>query len=123
MKRTNENIQQQTPGTKWLDRLHQLFMKQMAIGNLSNNTLALQMGTSERHFIRQMKAFTGYPPQQYLRRYRLRLAKEYLLSGKFRTVKETAAAVGFSTSSYFICQFEKEFGQKPLEVLRKSGWR
>ena len=48
---------------------------------------------------------------------------QYLNLGKFRTVKETAHAVGFKNSSYFIRQFEKEFGARPFRVLQEAGWR
>ena len=39
------------------------------------------------------------------------------------TARETAAAVGYVSISYFISQFEKEFGTRPLAVLREWGWR
>lgn len=110
-------------GTPWLDRLHRVILEHMPTGKLSNDALALHMGISERHFFRRMKELSGYPPQQYIRRYRLQLAKKYLETGTFRTVKETARAIGFANPSYFIRQFEKEYGQKPLEVLKEWGWR
>lgn len=107
----------------WLDRLHRIIMEQMHSGDLSNDALALQMEISERHFFRRMKELSGEPPQRYIRRYRLQWAKKYLETGTFRTVKETARAVGFANPSHFIRQFEKEYGQKPLEVLKEWGWR
>jgi len=50
-------------------------------------------------------------------------AKNYLKAGPLKTVKATAEAVGYRNTSYFIRQFEKEFGLKPLKFLQESGWR
>ena len=47
----------------------------------------------------------------------------FLENGKYRTVKDTAFAVGYTKSNYFSIQFEKQFGKKPLVILRESGWR
>lgn len=110
-------------GVKWLDRLHQAIQSRMTSGEFNNDALALQMGISERHFFRRMKKLTGSSPQQYIRKYRLNVAKEYMEKGTFRTVIATADAIGYGSPSYFISQFEKEFGQKPLEVLQQHGWR
>lgn len=111
------------PRNSWLDRLHQVILEKLNSGNLSNNAIALQMCISERHFIRRMKALTGLPPQQYIRRYRLQLARQLLENGTYRTAKAAAVAVGYTNSSYFISQFEKEYGCKPMAVLRQFGWR
>ncbi len=109
--------------SKWLDRLNELIDKHLGDPSLNNERLAAALGLSERHLFRKIKEFTAVSPQKYLSKYRLHRAKQYLEAGKYRTVKETSAAVGFRHTSYFIRRFEKEFGNKPLFVLRNAGWR
>ncbi|MFT4666085.1 MAG: AraC-like DNA-binding protein [Polaribacter sp.] len=85
--------------------------------------MALSLGISERDLFRKVKEMTGLTPQKYLRKHRLNQAMLFLNGGKYRTVKETCYAVGYTNASYFVSQFEKEFGKKPLQVLREKGWR
>ena len=108
---------------KWLNRFNQILEKNLDDSFFSNQQLAAAMKISERHLFRKVKETSGLSPQKYLSQYRLKRAMKYLKEGKYRTVKETAYAVGFKNVSYFIRQFEKEFGEKPLQVLQDSGWR
>ena len=108
---------------KWLNRFDNILNEHIGNVGLNNELLAEKINISERHLFRRVKALTGLSPQKYLRRYRLQLAKQYLERGTYRTVKETANAVGYVNTSYFISQFEKEFGVKPLKMLQESGWR
>ncbi len=107
----------------WLRRLDQIIIHHIPSGSPDNKILAAQMAISERHLIRKVKALTGLSPRKYIGSHRLRLAMAHLEKGTFRTVKETAGAVGYTSVSYFIRQFEAEFGKRPLEVLQEWGWR
>ncbi len=108
---------------KWLNRLNLIIEKNMADSFFSNSQMAMAMEVSERHLFRKVKLMSKMSPQKYLSQYRLNQAMQYLKYGKFRTVKETAYAVGFKNPSYFIRQFEKAFGVRPLRVLQEAGWR
>ncbi len=108
---------------KWLNRLHAVIERNLNDPSLNNEQIAVALMVSERHLFRKVKELTNLPPQKYLSQYRLQRAIEYLRNGKFRTVKETCFAVGFRHTSYFISQFEKKFGLRPLQVLQESGWR
>ena len=112
-----------TIGKKWLKRLHRTIDEYIEDAGLNNERLAQELGLSERHLFRKIKAFTGKSPQKYLSSYRLNIAKEYLENGVYKTVKETSFSVGFRNTSYFIRQFERKFGKKPLQVLREEGCR
>lgn len=107
----------------WLSRLNRIFDKNANATSLKNDLLAQKLFVSERHLNRKVKELTGLSPQKYLRKYRLCRAKTFLENGKYRTVSETAYAVGFSKIGYFTCLFEKEFGKKPLDILQENGWR
>jgi len=110
-------------GDKWLKRLHKIIHENMDDVSLNNERLAVELQVSERKLFRKIKEITGQSPQKYLSTYRLESAKQYLEAGKYLTVKETSASVGFRNTSYFIRQFERKFGKKPLQVLREAGWR
>lgn len=107
----------------WLSRLNQIIDKNPGDPFLSNEKFAKGLETSERNLIRKVKKMSGLTPQKYLRQYRMKLAMKYLIVGKYRTVNATATNLGYTNVGYFINQFEKEFGRKPLEVLKENGWR
>ncbi|MEM0991410.1 MAG: helix-turn-helix domain-containing protein [Bacteroidota bacterium] len=108
---------------KWLRRLHNILKNHLADVGFDNQQLAREFELSERHLSRKVKQLTGLSPQKYLRQYRLNSALDYLRNGTYTSVKETSLAIGYVNTSYFIKQFEKEFGQKPLNVLKEFGWR
>lgn len=108
---------------KWLLRLDKIIEKQIGEAALDNERLAKELAVSERNLFRKVKEMTGLSPQKYLRQYRMHQAIKYLKSGRYRTVKETANAVGYANVSYFISLFEDKFGVKPLRVLQEEGWR
>jgi AraC-like DNA-binding protein len=110
-------------GNKWLERVDNIINEHLHQNNFNNGQLAAAIHISERHLFRKVKAVTGLPPHKYVRQYRLRQAKHYLETGTYKTVKDTSAAVGYINISYFISQFEKEYGRKPLAVLQEAGWR
>lgn len=59
---------------------------------------------------------TGVPPMAYFNHIRLRFAENMLL--KNHTVKETAAACGFSSAQYFCRFFRKNTGMTPKAYRR-----
>lgn len=107
----------------WLQQFHQLIEEEPQLINLDNKKISTRLGLSERQFFRKIKTITNLPPQKYLRPFRLKLAKQYLENGEYRTVYETAFAVGYQNVGYFIAQFETQFGKKPLQILKEKGWR
>lgn len=112
-----------TGSQKWLNRLHAIINNNLSDPSLNNEQIAEALEISERHLFRKVKEITNLSPQRYVSRFRLKRARQYLLDGRFKTVKETSFSVGFRNTSYFIRQFEREFGVKPLQVLQDAGWR
>jgi len=107
----------------WLSRLQAVITSHPTSTAMDNKKMAHALGTSERDLFRKVKKMTGLTPQKFLRKHRLNYAMELLVSGKYRTVKETCYAVGYSNASYFVEQFKKEYNRSPLQVLRDNGWR
>ena len=108
---------------RWLNRMNQIIENRFDDSSFSNQALASEMDISERHLFRKVSQLTKLTPQKYLRKYRMSKAYNYLKTGKYHSVKETAYAVGYINISYFIRQFEKEYGLRPLQVLKENGWR
>ena len=48
---------------------------------------------------------------------RLNIAKDFLLVGKYKTVKETCYAVGFKDADYFSERFQQRFGGDAIGVF------
>ncbi len=108
---------------KWLDRFNAIIQENLNDHELNNKLISSQMGISERQLFRRLTEITDITPRQYIRQFRLEKAKEFLETGVFLTVKESAHAVGFINVGYFIRHFTEQFGQSPLEVLKENGWR
>lgn len=103
----------------WLKKLDLIIRQNLTSPYLSNSFLADQLSLSERQFYRKVKESSSLSPNLYLRRVRLRVAKEYLISKRFKKVSEVAAAVGFMRSDYFSKLFEEEFGRRPTEFIKE----
>ena len=120
----NSNDEKTIPGTqRWLTRLNMIVERNVENAEMNNKKLAERLEVSERDLFRKVKQLTGLSPQKYLRQFRLKKAMHNLKTGKIRTVKEAAHASGYTNVSYFIIQFEKEFGNRPFQVLKEFGWR
>lgn len=112
------------PGAlKWLEKINEIMKDSLYNPDINNLKMAKALDISERELFRKVKMTTGLSPQKYFRKYRLNKVMELMKKGEFSTVKESGIAIGYSNTSYFIHQFEKEFGMKPLQVLKEFGWR
>lgn len=120
----NKDLSSSTSSSKgWLRRLKKIIEKDPVNPNWNNKTLAEKMEISERDLFRKVKKLTGLSPQKYLKQFRLQQAMKLMKKGKLRTVKEISHAIGYTNVSYFIIQFEKEYGKKPFQILKENGWR
>lgn len=115
MKSTNENKDNKL----WLNQLDKVIRQNLKSPYLSNAFLADQLALSERQFYRKVKESSGASPNVYLRQVKLDVAKEYLLSKKYKTVASVASAVGFLRADYFSKLFEERFGKRPADLLKK----
>jgi CheY-like chemotaxis protein len=102
---------------EWLERAEQYFLKHIAEPEFKMEQAAEALHMSERHFRRQLKKLTGLSPNLYLRELRLQAAQDYLLQGRYKTIKETSFAVGFINVNYFSNLFFERFGKMPSAYL------
>jgi signal transduction histidine kinase/CheY-like chemotaxis protein/sugar lactone lactonase YvrE len=81
--------------------------------------LSDQLNISRVQLHRKIKSITGNTPSEFIRNYRLKLAAQYIISGKTR-MTQIAYEVGFNNPSYFAEQFKKFFGNSPSEYKNRN---
>ncbi len=103
---------------KWLEEVEEVLNKFLPEYNLNMDRVAEELYISHRQFSRKLKRLTGLTASQYLQEMRLHKAKEVLLIGKYKTIKEVSFAVGFKDTRYFSDLFQTHFGIKASSHLR-----
>lgn len=93
--------------------------------NISNPQFSVeylsgQLNISRVQLHRKLKSLCGYTPSEFIRNYRLKLAAQYIISGKTRMTL-IAYEVGFNNPSYFAEQFKKFFGCSPSEYKDRNS--
>jgi AraC family transcriptional regulator of arabinose operon len=95
-----------------------LYMEENFSSQISLDELALKANVSKQHFCRLFKQTHHMRPFEYLNRYRIQKAKEYMVVPKDPPVKAVAEMVGFNDTSYFCAVFKEYEGVTPLEFKR-----
>ena len=80
-------------------------------------TLCNLCNLSISHFIRGKKTHTGTTPHEYLLSYRLREAKQLLITSSF-TIEEISEKCGFNSASHFARAFRKAENISPTQFRR-----
>jgi len=102
---------------EWLTNLENHLQKQLSNAQYSITQLADDMAISERQLRRRIKQLIGLSPAQYFRAIRLQQARQYLEQKEFKTIAQTAAAVGFQNALTFSRNFSQRFGKNPSEYI------
>ena len=97
---------------KFLNKVMTIIEDHIGDENFSIDELSREVGYSNMHFYRKLKALAGETPSQFLRTIRLKRAAE-LLRKKSDNVTQIAYSVGFSSLSYFNKCFKEQFGVTP----------
>jgi len=103
-----------------LDKIDEIIDENLEDPNFQLSDITKVLGISRATLYRLLLKLTGLSPNQYIRKKRLKKAKELLEIGAYSTVKETALAVGFRKSSYFSKQFYEEFQIMPYDLLNEE---
>ena len=90
--------------------------------DLDVHTLADAMGMSRSMLNERIQNTLGLSIAQFIRTYRLNVAKEMISNGTDtdKNISEIAYEVGFNDPKYFTRCFTKEFGATPSDLHRKS---
>lgn len=102
---------------KLLERLYELFEKNLANADINAAQFAEECGISRTKFFYKVKALTGMTPTDYFRVYKLNRSLELLKEDKYK-IASVAEMCGFSSPSHFSMLFKKQFGMLPSEYLQ-----
>ena len=84
--------------------------------------LADQLGMNRNLVSRNIHAKTGCSTSQFLRNYRLDVAKKILMGNPHdRNITEIAYKVGFNDPKYFTRCYTKRFGEAPKKSLSNDA--
>lgn len=88
---------------------------------LSENEIARHFNISTCHLSRVFKKEKGISLKDFLIREKINRCKFLLIQDKTLTVKKLAAAIGYSSSNYFIRVFKKYVGVTPGKFRKMNG--
>ncbi|MBE5983631.1 MAG: AraC family transcriptional regulator [Paenibacillaceae bacterium] len=80
--------------------------------------LADELNVSLNHLICEFRKETGFTPNSYLQKNRMKQAS-ILLSSTDMTMQEISSSVGISDANYFIKVFKKYYGETPTSYRKK----
>jgi len=104
------------PDEQLLVSLFDLLVKNFTNNEFSADQFAKMQAMSKSQLYRRVTALTGYSPNDLLKEYRLKKAKELLRKTKYN-ISEIAFETGFNSPSYFTKCFKATFGLLPLSYL------
>jgi len=104
------------PDEQLLVSLFDLLVKNFTNNEFSADQFAKMQAMSKSQLYRRVTALTGYSPNDLLKEYRLKKAKELLRKKKYN-ISEIAFETGFNSPSYFTKCFKATFGLLPLSYL------
>ncbi|MFC0215478.1 AraC family transcriptional regulator [Paenibacillus chartarius] len=90
-------------------------MEERSAEPLTLDMLADTLGVSPQHTCHLFQQTLGMRPFEYLKRVRLRKAKELLLQDWKLEVQQVAERVGYGNASYFIKLFKEQEGMTPAQ--------
>jgi len=87
---------------------------------LSVQWLASQFSISERQLLRDVKENFGISTSEYIIQYKLRVAKQQIISNPKISIKTLSKNLLFNSSRYFSQIFRKKYGCNPSQFLQLS---
>ena len=103
-----------------MTKLNDVMIEKMSESSLCIDDLSSALNISNSTLYRKVKANTGMNVSEYIRVFRLKRAAELLASGQYR-INEVADMVGFSSSTYFSTNFQKQFNTSPSAFVKSLG--
>jgi len=99
----------------FLININQFIEQHIDNEKLSIEEIAQAMTMSRTQLYRKLRALLNQSPSEFLRNFRLKVAKEFLQQQK-GNVTEVAFMVGFSSSNYFSTKFKEKYGISPKAI-------
>ncbi len=102
---------------KFIEEVRSIIGKNISNPDLSVEKLAKELGMSRTQLFRKFGTLFDRTPNELIRTERLKYARELLLQRE-HNVNEVADMTGFSSTSYFITSFKKQYGKTPSQILK-----
>ena len=103
---------------EFLIRMNKVIEDNFSNSDLNVNFLAEQLNISRSGLFAKIKTLADVTPNEMIQIVRLKRAAQ-LLQEKKHTVSEIGYMVGFSNPSYFSKCFQKQFGIRPADYMKK----
>ena len=104
---------------KFIEKVRLVIEKNISDPALSVERLAEELGMSRSQLFRKFKVLFDLSPNELIRSEKLKYARRLLLQ-KEHNINEIADLAGFSSTSYFITSFKKQYGQTPARFLKNK---
>ena len=117
------NIPEETGDKKFIGRIMDVVAKNYKNSYFEVGDFAEALGVSRSLLNKKMGSLLGESPNQFVRNYRLKIARELLERNrdtKNMNVSEIAFEVGFNDSKYFTRCFTKVYGVPPSSLLKSQ---
>ena len=104
-------------------RLAEEYMRDNACEAVTVNDIAKEVGVAMRTLHKGFQHYRNYSVSEFLRNQRLSLARKELATARQRnlSVTDVAYTCGFAHLSKFAAAYQKKYGEKPSETLRKGS--
>lgn len=114
------NIEEESGDKKFLDKAMKVVKENYKKSDFEVGDFIEAMGISKSLLNKKMQSLTGQSAGQFMRNYRLNLARELLLKNKVSremNISEIAYEVGFNDPKYFTRCFTKHFNITPSSLM------
>ena len=105
---------------EFLVKMNKIIEENFSNSELNVNFLADKMNISRSGLFAKIKTLADITPNEMIMIVRLKRSAQLLLEGS-HTVSEVSYMVGFSSPSYFSKCFQKQFGIRPADYMKKAN--
>lgn len=114
------NVEEESNDKKFLNKAMQVIKENYKNPEYEVGDFIEAMGVSKSLMNKKMKNLTGQSAGQFIRNYRLNIARELILKNKIthnKNISEIAYEVGFNDPKYFTRCFTRHFNQTPSSMM------
>lgn len=114
------NIEKESGDKKFLDKAMQIVKENYKNPYYEISDFTEEMGVSKSLMNKKMQNLTGQTAGQFMRNYRLNIARELILRSRVThnmNISEIAYEIGFNDPKYFTRCFTKHFGVTPSAMM------
>lgn len=102
---------------EFLESLDKLIEENISRLEFTIEDLSYSLAISSRQLRRKIQKLSGLTPNQYIRKYKMNVARELLESRSIYSVKELSYKLGFKSSAHFAKLFKNHFGRNPSDFV------